>query len=147
MADTINQQIIDAIKTRFETIKKAASYNLNLGNNISIWRIAPFKTEDLPAVVIRDIGADPETGTVSRFTWRLNIEVDIILASGADTINEARAAIADIYKAIGTDYRWSGLALRTEQPSHEITHNQDENKTAKVSIKFAVIYQAALWTI
>ena len=65
MADTIREQIIAAMITRFQGIKKASGYKSDLGNSVHHFRGSDYDVTELPALNVvdgrNDIG--PATST------------------------------------------------------------------------------------
>lgn len=141
------QQIVDAIKTRFQGITIANGYNSNLGSNVFEWRVTNLNNTEFPACVYRDVTNIRQEGAIGSFRWALNIEIQLI-TDGGTSAAEIRKIIADVYKAIGTDSKWSGIAVTTEQPeSDEMDVEQHEKKQAGALIKLSIIYDAPRWEI
>ena len=139
------QQIVDAIKTRLQGILIANGYATNLGNNIFEWRVTNLNSAEFPACVYRDVSNAKQDGAIGSFRWALNIEIQLV-TDGETSAAEIRKLIADVYKAIGTDVRWGGLAVTTEQPeSDEMDVEQHEKKQAGALIKLSIIYDANMW--
>lgn len=138
------QQIIDAIKTRFQGITVAAGYNFNLGSNVYEWRTSALPAANMPALLIADISSTRnDSGVIGKFRYTLNIEADIV---AQDTPANTRKMIADVLKAIGVGETWGGLAQTTEQPeSDEMQFEQNEKTIAGARIKFSIIYDALQW--
>jgi len=146
MANTKRQQIIDAVRTRLQSITVTNGYDFNLGNHVLEWRTTMLNDNEMPGIVFRDIqNIKVERGPVAYFRWGLNIEINII-TQGGTSITDIRKMLGDVYKAIGTDVRWGGLAILTEQPNNdEIQSEQQERKITGVSIRLQIIYDSPLW--
>ena len=144
---TIREQIIANIKTGFEGILITGGYNLDLGNNINIWKATIFEKDSLPGTNIRDLkNVKKEGGPIGKFRWALQIEAEVFLASGANSVTDARKAISDILRCVGLNYRWGALAIYTEQPDEdEITMTQENNIISSVNVIFSVVYDAPKW--
>ncbi len=138
------QQIIDAIKTRLQTIKIANGYSTNIGNNVFEWKHSPVSAEKASGLVFRDVSNTIEIGVLGRFRWKLGIEIEIITAGGTASA-DIRKMIADVYKAINADIFWNGLALNTEQPEDEMQIIQEEKTIAGVLIRFSILYDVPAW--
>lgn len=115
MADSRRQQIVDAVKTRFQAITVAGGYETNIGNNVFEWRDIPsvmVEENDMPCVLVRD----PRTEITQRVSkvqdHDLTIEAAVVTATATIPV-QVRKMIADIYKAIGVDRTWGGKALDT----------------------------------
>ncbi|MBI3582378.1 MAG: hypothetical protein HY096_00325 [Nitrospinae bacterium] len=146
MATTKRQSIMAAVKTRLESITVANGYDFNLGSHVYEWRTATLNDNEIPGIVFRDVqNVKIEGGPIAYFRWGLNIEIDII-TQGGTSITDIRKMIGDVYKAIGTDHRWSGLAILTEQPNmDEIQSEQQEKKIAGAVIRLQIIYDTLVW--
>jgi len=146
MANTKRQQIMDAVKTRLQGITVANGYDFNLGSHVFEWRTTTLNDNEIPGIVFRDVqNVKIEGGPVAYFRWGLNIEIDII-TQGGTSIADIRKMLGDVYKAIGTDHSWGGLAILTEQPNNdEIQSEQQERKITGVSIRLQIIYDSPLW--
>ena len=146
MATTKRQSIMNAVKTRLQSITVANGYDFNLGSNIYEWRTTALNDNELPGIVFRDTqNIKIEGGPVAYFRWGLNVEVEII-TQGGTSITDIRKMLGDVYKAIKTDDTWGGLAITTEQPnSDEIQSEQQERKITGAAIRLQIIYDAPLW--
>lgn len=143
---TIRQQIIDAIQTRFEGITVVNGYNSDMGLHISQWKATPLNADDFPALEYRDIACNRVDGApIGFFRWALNMEIEIVTASGATTITDVREMLADVYKAIGTDETWGALAQWTEQPSDAVIIEQQDKIIGGAKILFNIVYDAPKW--
>jgi len=127
MADSVYQDIIDAVDTKLKTILTTAAYATNLGSNVNWWRDLenkPFQASELPAVNCKDEIADVSPSAKKIDGYQLFIELNIICS----TIVTMRLAISDIVKALNADITWGGLAYNTEIKSSEAEVEQKENK-------------------
>ena len=141
------QQLIDALDARLKIIKTANGYLTNLGNNVFEWRVTNLNSIEFPACIYRDVSNTKQDGAIGSFRWALNIEIQLV-TDGETSAAEVRKLIADVYKAIGTDITWGGLAVTTEQPdSDEMDVEQHEKKQAGALIKLSIIYDANMWEI
>ena len=61
------------------------------------------------------------------------------------TATNARKALADVIKAIGTDDKWGGLARRTLPKKDEITVDQESDRVGGARIEFIVEYSRRPW--
>ena len=125
MADSIRTQLIAKIDARLKAILVTGGYKTNLGQNVFPWKTTPFGEDEVPGVTYRDlINKKEDPGSIGKFRWNLMVEIEISIPdqTPAGTI---RNYIADVLKAVGTDYRWANLAIRTDQPDTEITAEQE----------------------
>ena len=146
MANTKRQQIIDAVRTRLQSITVTNGYDFNLGNHVLEWRTTILNENEIPGIVFRDVqNIKIEGGPVAYFRWGLNIEIEVI-TQGGTSVTDIRKMLGDVYKAIGTDPKWGGLAILTEQPNNdEIQSEQQERKITGASIRLQIIYDSPLW--
>jgi len=139
------QSIVDAIKTKYQTIKIANTYHTNVGNNVFVWRPGIIQAQDLPALNIRDykeVKADEVTGGPASFdNWNLYFEVELVCTSGSLTHEEVRKIIADVYKATGDDIKWGGLATATFLEDDSILMDQKERTIGGAILNFYVLYR------
>lgn len=146
MAETIREQIIAAIITRFEGILKEGGYKSDLGANIHHFRNSDFEPAELPALNIIDSKNTIGPATTSQFDNVIDIELQIKVASGETTYGDAYAIIEDVYKAIAVDDTWGYLALDTLPVSDEIETKQAGKVISGIAITIQVQYQASKWT-
>jgi len=141
----IRQQIVDAIKTRFEGITVANGYSFDI--DVFKERKTQICHEELPALVFMDTGISEAEGSIGGFRWHLNILV-WLSAEGGTSNDDIRKMLADVYKAVGSDYTWGGLALYTMQPEgDEIFLDHEGNKITGAQVKLKIVYDAPPWEI
>ncbi len=146
MADSKRQDIIDALDTRLRTILTAGGYETDLGSNVFEWRATALQESELPGLIYRDISCEPVENTASLYQeFFLNIEVEIITVSGSTTASQIRKMIADVYKAIGTDDKWGGLALGTFSDGDEMNIEQAEKIIGGATVSFHVHFATVEW--
>lgn len=145
MADTIRQQLIDSVDVRFKLIKVANGYNTDLGNSVYHWKAVSYEEADLPLIEYRDLTNESSIGPNPTHDHRLNIEAEIVASAGNTTAAQIRKMIADAKKAIGTDLRWSGLAITTEPINDSMVIEQNEKIIGGAKINFAIIYRTVAW--
>ncbi|MFA4871378.1 MAG: hypothetical protein WC623_24480 [Pedobacter sp.] len=141
MAETLRQQILDKVKARLQTILVANGYSSNLGSSVFEWRVEPFATSELPALVYRDPSDDISQAEGHRN--HLTLEIEIVTAS--ETISAVRKKIADVILAIGTDTQWDGLAIDTIPGNDEIIIDQKDKTISGVSMRFTVFFRTKEW--
>jgi hypothetical protein len=146
MSDSIRQQIITAVVTRLQGIKKTAGYKTALGLDVKHWRTIPFAESDLPSCSVRDHTAENEQETMKSMKNTISVDIEIKCAPGATDIGDVYDLIEDIYTAVGTDPTWGGLAYTTLLPRNEIIMEQEDRTIAGITISMTIEYRAARWT-
>ena len=111
MADSIRQQIIDAIETQLGTILTTNGYETNLGSNIFVWKPEPFAATEVPGADIQD--QEETTDLAAQLHEHLLTIAVKVVGSGATIENDTRKYIADVIKAVGVDVTWGALAQDT----------------------------------
>jgi len=99
----LRQDLVDWVLERLRDIKVANGYNTNVGLNVHEWRSAPFSVDELPALNVRDIYDEVSYGEqgARHSLHKLFISIQY-LDYGDDLPRRARAALADIEKALST---------------------------------------------
>lgn len=144
---SLRQQLLDAVKTRLETITTGNGYQTSLGSKVYLCRpIAPQDSE-LPQVVIWDLAEETEQRQAG--VWQNSLVIELhVFQSGATMANGdfARSAVDDLHKALGTDVRWSNLALDTRPRSNRYEIDQETRKlTGTIVLEFEILYRCAAW--
>jgi len=141
MADSIRQQIIDAVDTRLKTILVSNGYETDVGKYVDEWRAYPQELAKLPALVYRDSNATSES-TFGTHVHDLRVEIEVT-ASGATAPKTIRKMAADVTKAVATDLTWGGLAedTRIEAQPQDIQIEQESKRIASTLLAFNVVYR------
>ena len=146
------QQIVDAIAARLALIAPGHVVTLPDGDytcsatvkGIYPWRKKAFSKAEVPVIKFTDDDANVGPGPASQHENKLSINLEgIILAD--TTASAARALLADVVAAIGSDPRWGGLAYWTELTSHSIDVEQAGDVISGVQVMFTVTYRTPLW--
>lgn len=145
MADSVRKQIMSAVVTRLEGIRKASGYNSNLGLSVAHWRSVPWDEASLPACNVRDYLAENSPQSTRTYKNVITADLEISCADGSTTIDDAYGIIADVFAAIGTDPTWGDLAFTTHVPENEIAVDQEDKIIAGVTIRMIIEYSAARW--
>ena len=146
MTDSIRQQIIDKIDTRFKAILVTGGYKTNIGNHVYDWLERDLADSELDALIYRDKRNEltgTEFGVISN---RITLEIEIKTKSGSTTAKQTRMMIEDVYKAIGTDETWSGLAMFTVPRSEEMEIGYADKKVGSATIIVEIEYATATWS-
>jgi hypothetical protein len=145
MADSIRQQIIDAVDTRFKAIKTSAGYKTNIGNHVYDWLDRDLADNELDALIYRDKTNDIESASFSDYDNKLTLEIEVKTKSGGTTAKQVRQMIEDVYRAIGTDETWSGLSINTEPRSDAMDLGQADKIVGSGTIIVEIMYQTTKW--
>lgn len=146
MSDTVRQQIVDAVKTRFKTISVANGYQTNIGAKVFVCRaVPPVESEAAVGVMnIWDMEEDskPALSRVHEHAITFHVYVTKVGTGAAEWL---RNVVADIARAIGTDMYWSELAVRSEPGKNEYELDQENKINGTVRYQFKVIYRTPSW--
>lgn len=125
MPDTIRQQIISTVDTRFKTILVANGYQTNLGDHVFEWRTKenPLSASELDGLIYRDTDEEKIEGAGSNFENTVKVEIEISSTSPS----QIRKCLADLEKAAFVDRFWNGLAIRTRLSGNKSAKTQKEN--------------------
>ena len=148
MSDPKRQQIIDALDTRLKTILTTGGYLTNAGAHVYPWLPETAQIADVIALVYRDPDENNSAATEGSLGYHrhvLTIEIEIRCAAGSVTVETARKVLADIETAIGTDPKWTALAIRTDPGSNRIETAQNSNIVSRAVMNFAITYQTKAW--
>lgn len=152
MTSPVRQQIVDAIVDRLEEIAVDKVYSLPFGEHtctstikgVYPWRKAPFSKQEVPAIKLDDEDASVRPGPVGEHEHGLKINLTVHVA-GSTAASVARSLLADIVACIGSDPRWSGLAVWTELEAHALDVEQAGDIIAAIQVLFTVTYRTPLW--
>jgi hypothetical protein len=142
------QDILSAIKTRMQNISVANGYHSAMGVNVFVWRTSSLDPNVLPALIIRDMSQakdqEGENAPYSFDTWRMQIEIEIVGQSGGTTDVSIRQMIADVYKAIGVDDTFGGVAITSFLLDDGIILNDQQSKVVGgATIHFEILYRTS----
>jgi hypothetical protein len=139
----LRQNIVDANLTRFAQITVANGYKTNIGLVVREWQTTPLDETERTAILVHDpidlVQPDPNGPNSSKRTWALQIVVDAVLQEAAQNAVEARKAISDIFKAIGVDPSWGGLARRSEEVSARILRDKSGANVTGAQVVYKVL--------
>jgi len=143
----LRQQIVDAIETRLKTIRVANGYQTEAGQHVFPWRLVPIPDSDMPALCIYDTDCNMSPdGAIGYFTHELQVDIDAIV-SGSASRTTVRSIMEDVFRAVGVDRTWGGLAEHTEIQSHGINLEQAERVLGAGQVRMTVRYRASLWAM
>lgn len=145
MTDSIRQQIIDKIDARFKAIKTSGSYKTNIGRNVFDWLKRDLSTTELPALIYKDKEVEISTDTLELYNNKIILEVELKAEAGTGTAESIREMIEDVYKAIGTDDTWSGLAIDSQPISEEMDIEHADKIIGTALVIIEIEYQREKW--
>lgn len=145
MTDSIRQQIIDKIDARFKAIKTTAGYKTNAGNHVFDWLDHDLADTELDAIIYRDRTNTKNASSQKIFDNKVRLEIEVKTKSASTTAKQVRMMIDDVYKAIGTDETWSGLAQKTNPVEDNINVDQADKIAGSGTITVEIEYRTAKW--
>lgn len=133
------QQVVDAIADRVRTVTTANGYATDCGKNVEIQRITDLSEKEMPIVCVDD-GKATHTEDGNYMRTSLQIAVTVCMArGGADTY--VRAAMRDIKRAVGLDYRLGGLVETVFPESSDLALQQKDFRYVCGQVIFRADYQ------
>lgn len=146
MPDSKRQKIVDRVIAALQQIKTVNGYETNLGNRVEDFEMN-FDNKDLPAISVFDLDApvEPVNGQTSaaQETHTLNVKARAFLKSGTPA-KEARKALAEMVKAVGTNQRWNdgteNLALSTKLTKQSLVVPEESFELAAAEIDLEIRY-------
>lgn len=140
---SVRQQIIDAVRARLATIRIANGYATDIGANVLEWQTTPIPVESLPAVCMRDTETEIEAWTMRERDNRVALVIEAVGQDISPAL--ARSYLEDIYRAIGADETWGGLALLTEPAGDSIELMINDEGVGRATVRITIEYQAGKW--
>ena len=145
MPTTIRQQIIDAVAARFATILTSGGYQTDIGARVTQWNVKSIDERSVRGIDIMDV-EEETTDQVTRHQDHTLTMWAVVHAKESDsTASYLRNAIADVWRAIGTDRRWSTLARDTLPIKSEMLFNQAGQLNGAARIQFKILYRTATY--
>ena len=157
MADSIQDQIMDAIATDAATITTANGYKTDIGNNVFEWKTKGWSVEagEMPGISFKDTtdsiewdkmrgNAAGEPGGEWQHTLRVEFQVAIVLNAGDSNelvANKVRDAINDVYRMIRLNFKWGGLALWTKPVDHSIALVEEETTLGGGKVNIDIVFE------
>jgi hypothetical protein len=145
VTDSIRQQIITALDTRLKTIKKTASYKTDAGNNVFDWLDRDLADSELDAIVYRDKTNEISAEGFDVSGNRVRVEIEAKTKQASGTAARLREIIEDIYKAIGTDESFGGLAIESSPAGESIDIDQVDTIRGNATIAIDISYMSPKW--
>lgn len=160
MAESIQQQLVNAVEARLKTIR--AGQVISLGGDEYVYKtdiglhvFTRLKRQlnpatDFPCIdLVDDIDRVEYVG--APFGWQnnyLRITADCFTSGKLADLN-GRRAYADISAAVGIDARWSGLGRNTEMSGDPVDVQLENGGTliAGTRVSFIIMYRSKKWQV
>jgi hypothetical protein len=164
MADSVRQQLADAIKTRFQTILIANGYQTNIGQNVFLWRNLerdPLNESETQLLSLSDWKEITEPKISSQgdhhrtLFWHVEAE-NVVAVTEADAVG--RKILADIEKVLGIDIKWmttpgnlttalafNTLPVDTQDGTSLMEVEQRDRVIVSVKYQFKIEYRTPRW--
>ena len=157
MADSIQDQIMDAIATAAATITTGNGYKTDIGNKVFEWKTKGWSTEagEMPGISFKDPTDSIEwtkmrgngagvPGGIWEHTLRIEFQVAIVLADASSNeavANKVRDAINDVYRMVRLNFNWGGLARWTRPVDHTIDLVEEEKTYGGGKVNIDIIFE------
>jgi hypothetical protein len=144
MADTIRQQIIDAIDTQLKTILVSNGYYTDLGLTVQEWDLTPLDPDnETERLEYRDEEESRLDLTVGEQTMGLPLAIRVLTA-GDTSVRDIREMLADVAKAMYEDPTWGALASDTNQEGlATLDKAEAADQASGVEVRFLIEYTVA----
>ena len=146
-----DNQIIQAIKTRFEAIAAGSNYNYTPGKVYDNFpAVAAIEQEKLYVINLREsnesLDGTREQANDTFHDIRFTVLIDII--GRGYSAAEIRKMKSDVYKSIGQDLTWGGLAFHTEfVNARRNGRDAYDNIISDWTIEIDVIFRKNEWSL
>ena len=149
MASASRQEILDALGARLALVAPGVVLTFGDGtthtctttiNDLKEWRRHPYAATEVPACAYRDgiTRLDPlEFGLRARYQLRVLVAVYLTATAPASA---ARAAIADILAAVGTDQRLGGICHGTDLVRYQLMLQHSGDVMAAGLVELLITY-------
>lgn len=137
-------RIIVLIKDKINAVREGDEYSMSLEGCADINRTDIYSDGNLNNVVNIRAGRGSFTETTGEWTWRREINIDVI---GRDT-SDVMLMLVNVLKVVSKNVAWDGLAVETELGELEgPVYDNDGVKLADESILLTVIYKTKEWEL
>ena len=150
MSESLREQLVQAIRARFQTIRTVNGYATDIGAHCFTWRDLeknPFTADEISdggAFTLRDPSCTTSTKTCTKHDHELTIEC-VAVTKGAPPDTWGRRICADLHKAIGVDRKWRvdgvDLAIDTLPGDDKIDVGHYGDRVAAVLKTFTVKFR------
>jgi prolyl-tRNA editing enzyme YbaK/EbsC (Cys-tRNA(Pro) deacylase) len=124
----------------------AGGYKTDAGLHVFDWLDRDLKDSELDAIIYRDRTGNKTMETIQEYNNKVIVEFEPKTKAGDDTAKQVRLIIEDIYKAIGTDDRWGGLAIDTQPTNNEIDIKQSDKVMGSATLTIEIEYLTSKWS-
>lgn len=143
------QKIVDKIVTLCEGISVAGGYQTDIGTVVGDW-VQHYEEHELPAISVCDLEEDVQSDMNDEHIDIYRMAVVIRVQFSADTRpQEARKAVADVLKAIGTNRRLTDsgtpLAYRLDLRRTGFVQSEEAMQIAAANIELDIYYHTTKW--
>ena len=98
---SIRQQVIAYVVQMLKRIRTVQGFNTDLGESVYVWRAVPVTPQELPIIVLRDVGCSFADHAGYKYEHKVSFEVEAtFVPSHDDTSADLCAAHEDMYKAL-----------------------------------------------
>ncbi len=133
--------IINALKTRLQTILVTGGYQTNIGAKVEIWRDTDLGAADLPMIMIADTETAHDNSAIIGMTRNImTVNVDAV-ATG--TVATARSMRADLKKCLYGYETIGGLANFMVVLKSSVGTQHHESRVAAAHLELEIEYDTA----
>ena len=141
MPKTVRQQIVEAVRDRFKTIRTSGGFQTNLGANLTVWNVVPITERQLEGIDLRDTSDKYDDKITRHVDHKLRIDAEFHCKREEATAAYLRNGIADINQAVGVDSSWGNLALRTRILGDEMIIDKTDKTIGGVQVQLEIEYR------
>ena len=138
------QEIVDILKERLQNISTENGYENDIVK-VDEWAQSRLQDKDMPALVVRDTGSSVDNSTSASSSYRLQIEIDVLVSDSQTTMATLRTVMSDVLKAVGYESD-DFYEYRTFDGDEVLVEHQDKIYGG-TRMKFTVVYDAAQWEL
>jgi len=136
MGNSIRRQIIDAVTARLAAVTGIVSCHA--------WRKTPYSPNELPGLLIGDLTDTITAESLEQHNHNLSIEI-VLLVSGTTPADRARELAAALLTALGTDDKWSGLAIYSNPETVTMDAETVGDAVVAARININILYHTDRW--
>jgi hypothetical protein len=138
------QEIVNILKARLQSITVANGYANDIAK-VDEWAMSKLQDKDMPALIVRDTGSSVNNGVSGSASYRLSVEVDVLVSDKETTMATLRTVMGDVLHAIGSESD-DFYEYRTFNGDEVLVEHQDK-LYGGTRMKFTVVYDAPEWEI
>lgn len=142
------QLIVDEIMATFREIKIDNGYNFDLGDEVYCWKSNPVESAKSFLLNIKDTTDNVSLTPYNKSDHTLTVVAELYARGGANKVEDIRKMMEDVNRAIGSNWTWDGLAIKTHVISNDIEDVEHVDRLVVVGrVTFAVTYRTDLFEI